>query len=164
MLWFFSVNYVINSGIKARAPDCTGLQYKDVIMSAAASQITSVSIDYLLNCLFRYISKKTAKLRVTGVVRGIHRWPVDYPHKGPVTRKRFPFDDTIMMQHDTMAMQHYNAVCPRPSKSATIPGPKTHTLFTSEGPNGTKAVQLVTFPDSLKNPKILRNLLSEILR
>ena len=29
-------------------------------------------------------------------VRGIHRGPVNSPHKGPVTRKRFPFDDVIM--------------------------------------------------------------------
>ena len=29
-------------------------------------------------------------------VRGINRWPVDSPHKGPVTRKMFPFDDIIM--------------------------------------------------------------------
>ena len=29
-------------------------------------------------------------------VRGIHRWPMNFPHKGPVTRKKFPFDDVIM--------------------------------------------------------------------
>ena len=29
-------------------------------------------------------------------VMGIHRWPVNSPHKGPVTRKMFPFDDVIM--------------------------------------------------------------------
>ena len=29
-------------------------------------------------------------------VRGIHRWPVNSPPKGPVTRKMFPFDDVIM--------------------------------------------------------------------
>ena len=29
-------------------------------------------------------------------VRGIHRWPVNSPHNGPVTRKMFPFDDVIM--------------------------------------------------------------------
>ena len=29
-------------------------------------------------------------------VRGIHRWPVNSPQKGPVTRKMFPFDDVIM--------------------------------------------------------------------
>ena len=29
-------------------------------------------------------------------VRGIHRRPLNSPHKGPVTRKMFPFDDVIM--------------------------------------------------------------------
>ena len=29
-------------------------------------------------------------------VRGIHRGPLDSPHKCPVTRKMFPFDDVIM--------------------------------------------------------------------
>ena len=28
-------------------------------------------------------------------VRGIHRGPVNFPHKWQVTRKRFPFDDVI---------------------------------------------------------------------
>ena len=30
-----------------------------------------------------------------------HRWPLDSPHKGPVTQKMFPFDDVIM-QHPKM--------------------------------------------------------------
>ena len=30
-------------------------------------------------------------------VRGIHREPVNSPHKGPVTRKMFPFDDVRWM-------------------------------------------------------------------
>ena len=29
-------------------------------------------------------------------VKGIHRWPVDSPQKGPVTWKMFPLDDVIM--------------------------------------------------------------------
>ena len=29
-------------------------------------------------------------------VRGIHRWPVNSLHKGPITRKMFPFDDIAM--------------------------------------------------------------------
>ena len=29
-------------------------------------------------------------------VRGIHRWPVNSPLKGPVTREMFPFDGVIM--------------------------------------------------------------------
>ena len=29
-------------------------------------------------------------------VRRIHWWPMNSPHKGPVTRKMFPFDDVIV--------------------------------------------------------------------
>ena len=46
--------------------------------------------DCLLNRLFRRRSKKTSKLRVTGPCA------VNSPHKWPVTRKMFPFDDVIM--------------------------------------------------------------------
>ena len=52
--------------------------------------------DCLLNRLFRRRSKKTSELRVTGLCAEIHRWLVNSPHKGPVTRKVFPFDDVIM--------------------------------------------------------------------
>ena len=52
--------------------------------------------DCLLNRSFRRRSKKTSKLRVTGLCAGIHRGPVNSPHKWPVTRKMFPFDDVIM--------------------------------------------------------------------
>ena len=38
-------------------------------------------------------------------VKGIHRWPVNSPHKGPVTRKMFLFDDVIMwFSHLTMSI------------------------------------------------------------
>ena len=30
--------------------------------------------------------------------RGIHRWPVDFTHEGPVTRNMLSFDDVIMIQ------------------------------------------------------------------
>ena len=51
---------------------------------------------YLLNRLFRRRSNKTSKLRVTGLCVGNSPGPVNSPHKGPVTRKMFPFDDVIM--------------------------------------------------------------------
>ena len=60
-----------------------------------ASEITSLTIVYS-TVYSRRRSKKTSKLRVTGLCAGIHRWPVNSPHKGPVTRKLFPFDDVIM--------------------------------------------------------------------
>ena len=50
----------------------------------------------LLNRIFRRGSKKTSKLRVTGLCVGNSPGPVNSPHKGPVTRKMFPFDDVIM--------------------------------------------------------------------
>ena len=52
--------------------------------------------DCLFNRLFGHGSKKTSKLRVTGLLRGIHRWPANYPHKVPVTRKMIPYDEVIM--------------------------------------------------------------------
>ena len=68
--------------------------YDNVIMNSMASQITSLI--YLLNRLFGHRSKKTSKLRVTGLCAGNSPGPVNFPHKGPVTRKMFPFDDVIM--------------------------------------------------------------------
>ena len=50
----------------------------------------------LLNRLFRRRSKKTSKLRVTGLCAGNSPGPMNSPHKGPVMRKMFPFDDVIM--------------------------------------------------------------------
>ena len=49
-----------------------------------------------LNRLFRRWSKKTSKLRVTGLCVGNSPVPVNSPHKGPVTRNMLPFDDVIM--------------------------------------------------------------------
>ena len=69
------------------------IHYNDGIISAMASQITSLTIVYS-----RRRSKKTSKLSVTGLFWGIHRWPMNCPHKGPVTRKMFPFDDVIMIR------------------------------------------------------------------
>ena len=51
--------------------------------------------DCLLNRLFRRKSKKTSKLRVTGLCVG--NSPVNSPHKWPVTRKIFHVDDVIML-------------------------------------------------------------------
>ena len=47
--------------------------------------------DCLLNRLLRRRSKKTSKLHVTGLCVG------NSPHKWPVTRTMFPFDDVIMI-------------------------------------------------------------------
>ena len=52
--------------------------------------------DCLLNRLFRRIQRKHQSSATLACVWGIHRWSVNSPHKGPVTRKMFPFDGVIM--------------------------------------------------------------------
>ena len=52
--------------------------------------------DCLLNRLLGHRSKKTSKFRVTCLWAGNHPRPVNSPHKWPVTRKMFPFDEFIM--------------------------------------------------------------------
>ena len=61
-------------------------------MGAMASQITSLTIVYSTDA----DQRKRQSSASLAFVRGIHRAPVNSPHKGPVTRKMSPFDDVIM--------------------------------------------------------------------
>ena len=67
----------------------------DVIMSTMASQITSLTIVYSIVYLSAGQRKHQSSASLA-FVRGIHRRPVNSPHKRPVTLKMFPFDDVIM--------------------------------------------------------------------
>ena len=69
--------------------------YDDVIMSAIASQIASLTIVYSTVYPGADQSKHQSSASLA-FVRGIRRGPVNSPHKWPVTRKMFPFDDVIM--------------------------------------------------------------------
>ena len=73
----------------------TVYHYNAVMMSAMASQITSVTIVYT-TVYSGADQRKYQSSASLAFVWGIHRWPVNSPHKGPVTRKMFPFDDVIM--------------------------------------------------------------------
>ena len=55
--------------------------------------------------------KKTSKLRVTGLCAENSPGPVNSPHKGPVTRKMFPFDDVIMRYHTKTKHRKVRSVC-----------------------------------------------------
>ena len=69
--------------------------YNDVIMSAIASRITSLTNVYS-TVYSGADQRKHPSSASLAFVRGIHRRPVNSPHKWPVTRKMFPFDDVIM--------------------------------------------------------------------
>ena len=66
-------------------------------MSTIASQITSLTIVYSTIYSGADQSKHQSSASLA-FVWGIHRGPVNSPHKWPVTRKMFPFDDVIMKQ------------------------------------------------------------------
>ena len=81
--------------------------YSDVIMGAIASQITSLTIVYSI--VYSDADQRKHKSSASlAFVRGIHRGPVNSPHKWPVTRKMLSFDDVIMYRT--------NLVCPEYSE------------------------------------------------
>ena len=60
-----------------------------------ASQITNFKIVY--STVYSGADQRKYQSSASlALVRGIHRWPLNSPHKGPVTRKMFPFDYVIM--------------------------------------------------------------------
>ena len=69
--------------------------YDDVIMGAMASQITSLTIVYSTVYSGADQSKHQSSASLA-FVWGIHRGPVNFPHKWPFTRKMFPFDDVMI--------------------------------------------------------------------
>ena len=73
------------------------MHYNDVIMGAMASQITSLTIVYSTVYSVEDQRKHQSSASLA-FVWGSHRRPVNSPHKGPVTRKLFPFDDVIMWE------------------------------------------------------------------
>ena len=70
-------------------------------MGAIASQITSLTIVYSIVYSIADQRKHQSSASLA-FVRGFHRGPVNSPHKWPVTRKMFPFDDVIMIAHVAM--------------------------------------------------------------
>ena len=64
--------------------------YSDVIMGAIASQMTNLTI--VFSTIYSDADQRKHQSSASlAIVRGIHS-----PHKGPVTRKLFPFDDVIV--------------------------------------------------------------------
>ena len=71
------------------------LDYSDATMGAMASQITSLTIVYSTVYSGADQRKYQRSASLAFVLR-IHWWPVNFPHKGPVTPKMFTFYYVIM--------------------------------------------------------------------
>ena len=64
-------------------------------MGPMASQMTSLTIVY--TAIYSGADQRKHQSSVSlAFLRGIHRGPVNSPHKWPITEKMFPFDDVIM--------------------------------------------------------------------
>ena len=73
-------------------------------MSTIASQITSLTIAY--STVYSDADQRKPQSSASlAFVRGIHRGPVNSPHKWPVTWKMFPFDDVIMQKPRSQSMR-----------------------------------------------------------
>ena len=80
------------------------VQYSDVIMGTMASQITGLTIVYWT--VYSGADQRKHQSSVSlAFVRRIHREPVNSPHKWPVTRKMFPFDDAIRIHYGPLLKQ-----------------------------------------------------------
>ena len=78
----------------------TRTHYNDVIMGAIASQITSLTIVY--STVYSDADQRKHQSSASlAFVCGIHRGPVNSPHKWPVARKMFPFDGVMMKRGKT---------------------------------------------------------------
>ena len=89
--------------------------YNDVIMDAVCStpllcsptwdvkQSTSLTIVYS-DVYSGEDQRKHQSSASLAFVREIHRWPVNCPHKCPVTRKTFPFDNVVMDKLHSISM------------------------------------------------------------
>ena len=66
-------------------------------MGTMASQITNLNITF--STVYPGTDQRKHQSSASmAFVRGIHWWPVNSPHKGPVMRKMFAFDDVIMYE------------------------------------------------------------------
>ena len=90
-------------------------RYSDVIMTAMTSQITGIPVVCSTVCSGAYQGKYQSSAWLA-FVKGIHRSPVDSPHKGPVTRKMLLFDDVIMssllLANKYVRLSVFLLVCP----------------------------------------------------
>ena len=93
---------------RARNADHLGCfdHYDDVIMTMLASQITSLTVVYSI--VYSGVNQRKHQSSASlAFVWEIHRGPVNFPHKWPVTRKIFPFDDVIMVTPNTLLTKQW---------------------------------------------------------
>ena len=107
VLFLWKTNFLLSLGSRAFRSLCVCLwyspwlitestaHYNNVIMTTIASQITSLTVVYSI-IYSGADQRKHQSYAALALCAGNSPGPVNFPHKGPVTRKIFPFDDVIM--------------------------------------------------------------------
>ena len=90
-VWYMAATYHIRLTVMVVDLD----HNNNVIMGAIASQITSLT-SIFLTVYSGADQRKHQSYASLAFVGGIYRWPVNSPHKWPVTREMFLFNDAIM--------------------------------------------------------------------
>ena len=100
---------IINTEL-AKVNDWLAVHYCDVLMGAEACQITSLMIVY--STVYSDTDQRKHQSSASlAFVRGIHGGPVNFPHKWPITRKMFPFDNVIMEQTFNEREENWKYMC-----------------------------------------------------
>ena len=94
------------------------IHYSEVIMGMMASRITNLTIVYSTVYSGADQTKHRSPASLA-FVRGVHRWPVNSPHKGPVTRNAYCFHlmtsfwcvDSIVMAGKCETNDSFNLFC-----------------------------------------------------
>ena len=131
-------------------------------MGAIASQITRLTIVY--STVYSDADQRKHQSSASlAFVRGIHRGPVNSPHKWSVTRKMFPFDDVIMFREVTNLVEVLFSKTSRHRSPRTVSRQRRSPLQHQEAPGrGDQSHLLVLLvPDSMM---IYRSLTTTPLR
>ena len=90
-------------------------------MSAMASQITSLTIVY--STVYTGADQRKHQSSASlAFVRGIHRWPVNSPHKGPVNEENVSIWRRLHAEN-TSLMRSWRVMTWRPSCNMSLPEP-----------------------------------------
>ena len=91
----------------------SSIHYIDAIMSAMGSQFTSLTIVYstVYSDADHRKHRKHQSSASLAFVQGIHRGPVNSPHKWPVAQKMYPSEDAIMNRGDSNVVIDHRILC-----------------------------------------------------
>ena len=104
-IWMWQIMFIVNISGRPVCNSVSNMAFNcgDMTISLEwrhngliASPITSLTTVYSI--VYSNVDQRKHQSSASlAIVRGIHRVPVNSPHKWPVTRKMFPFDDVIML-------------------------------------------------------------------